>query len=44
VGGNGQRNDSANAVTAFVVDPQMLPPGLDKPFVIGKTAFVQLAL
>lgn len=41
---NGQGNDKADAVTAFVIDPRMLPAGLDKPFAIGKTAFVQLAL
>ena len=43
-GSNGQSNDKANAVTALVIAPGMLPAGLDKPFVIGTTAFVQLAL
>jgi len=34
----------ANAVTSFVIDPHMLPDGIGEPFVVGKTAFVQLAL
>jgi Flp pilus assembly protein TadG len=39
---NGQWNDNANAVTAFVIAPGMLPEGLAAPYRVGHTAVVEL--
>lgn len=40
----GAANDMADAITAFVLNPNMLASGIRQPYVIGSTAYVQLIM